>query len=136
MGVDFPERRVLAKRAVDGRKPASGHESQLRQGVASGHPEGRSATKEPRSGLTRRNTLTLDPTCCGFSHSLFAIYARLYAAVNIADHVGEFELAVARMANDPAMDIADAPELLGRASNRLGEVREMLRKARRDVIEH
>ena len=54
----------------------------------------------------------------------------------IADHVGEFELAVARMANDPAMDIADAPELLGRASNRLGEVREMLRKARRDVIEH
>ena len=82
MGVDFPERRVLAKRAVDGRKPASGHESQLRQGVASGHPEGRSAAKEPRSGLTRRNTLTLDPTCCGFSHSLFAIYARLYAAVN------------------------------------------------------
>ena len=29
-----------------------------------------------------------------------------------------------------------APELLGRAGNRLGDVREMLRKARRDVIEH
>ena len=67
---------------VDGRKPASGHESQLRQGVASGHPQGRSAAKEPQSGLTRRNPLTFDPTCCGFSHSLFAIYARFCAAVN------------------------------------------------------
>ena len=84
MGVDFLDRRVLAKRAVDGRKPASGHESQLCQGVASGHPQGRSAAKEPRSGLTRRNPLTLDPTCCGFSHSLFAIYVRFYAAVNTA----------------------------------------------------
>ena len=82
MGVDFLDRRVLAKRVVDGRKPASGHESQLCQGVASGHPQGRSAAKEPRSGLTRRNPLTLDPTCCGFSHSLFAIYVRFYAAVN------------------------------------------------------
>ena len=82
MGVDFLDRRVLAKRVVDGRKPASGHESQLRQGVASGHPQGRSAAKEPQSGLTRRNPLTFDPTCCGFSHSLFAIYARFYAAVN------------------------------------------------------
>ena len=82
MGVDFLDRRVLAKQAVDGRKPASGHESQLRQGVASGHPQGRSAAKEPQSGLTRRNPLTFDPTCCGFSHSLFAIYARFYAAVN------------------------------------------------------
>ena len=82
MGVDFLDRRVLAKRVVDGRKPASGHESQLRQGVASGHPQGRSAAKEPRSGLTRRNPLTFDPTCCGFSHSLFAIYTRFYAAVN------------------------------------------------------
>ena len=81
MGVDFLDRRVLAKRVVDGRKPASGHESQLRQGVASGHPQGRSAAKEPQSGLTRRNPLTFDPTCCGFSHSLFAIYARFYAAV-------------------------------------------------------
>ena len=85
MGVDFLDRRVLAKRVVDGRKPASGHESQLRQGVASGHPQGRSAAKEPQSGLTRRNPLTFDPTCCGFSHSLFAIYARFYAAVNIED---------------------------------------------------
>ena len=82
MGVDFLDRRVLAKRVVDGRKPASGHESQLRQGVASGHPQGRSAAKEPQSGLTRRNPLTFDPTCCGFSHSLFAIYARFCAAVN------------------------------------------------------
>ena len=53
----------------------------------------------------------------------------------IADQVGEFELAVARMANDPAMDIGDAPVLLGRAGNRHGDVREMLRKVRRDVIE-
>ena len=87
MGVDFLDRRVLAKRAVDGRKPASGHESQLRQGVASGHPQGRSAAKEPQSGLTRRNPLTFDPTCCGFSHSLFAIYARFYAAVNTVNDV-------------------------------------------------
>ena len=28
---------------------------------------------------------------------------------SVADQVGEFELTVARMANDPAMDIADAP---------------------------
>ena len=82
MGVDFLDRRVLAKRIVDGRKPASDHESQLRQGVALGHPQGRSAAKEPQSGLTRRSPLTFDPTCCGFSHSLFAIYARFYAAVN------------------------------------------------------
>ena len=88
MGVDFLDRRVLAKRVVDGRKPASGHESQLRQGVASGHPQGRSAAKEPQSGLTRRNPLTFDPTCCGFSHSLFAIYARCYAAVNTCSPLG------------------------------------------------
>ena len=31
------------------------------------------------------------------------------------------------MANDPAMDIGLAPELLGQAGNRLGDVREMLR---------
>ena len=54
----------------------------------------------------------------------------------MAERVGEFELAIARMANDPAMDIAGAPELLGRAGCRLGDVSEMLRKARRDVIEH
>ena len=53
----------------------------------------------------------------------------------IAEQVGEFELAVARMANDPAMDIGEAPELLGRSGNRLGDVCEMLRKVRRDVIE-
>ena len=39
------------------------------------------------------------------------------------------------MANDPAMDFGEAPELLGRAGNRLGDVREMLRKVRCDVIE-
>ena len=53
----------------------------------------------------------------------------------IADQVGEFELAVARMRNDPAMDVGEAPELLGRAGNRFGDVREMLREVRRDVIE-
>ena len=53
----------------------------------------------------------------------------------IAEQVGEFELAIARMANDPAMDVDQAPELLGRAGNLLGDVCEMLRKARRDVIE-
>ena len=87
MGVDFLDRRVLAKRVVDGRKSASGHESHLRQGVASGHPQGRSAAKEPQSGLTRRNPLTFNPTYCGFSHSLFAIYARFYAAVNTMQRV-------------------------------------------------
>ena len=54
----------------------------------------------------------------------------------IADQVGRFELTVARMANDPAMDVGQAPEFLGRARNRLGDVNEMLRRARRDVIEH
>ena len=53
----------------------------------------------------------------------------------IADQVGEFELAVAQMANDPAMGVVEAPELLGRSGNRLGDVRGMLRKVRRDVIE-
>ena len=53
----------------------------------------------------------------------------------IAEQVGEFEFAVARIANDPAMDVGEALELLGRAGNRLGDVREMLRKVRRDVIE-
>lgn len=53
----------------------------------------------------------------------------------IAEQVGECELAVARMASDPAMDFGEAPELLGRAGSRLGDVREMLRKVRRDVIE-
>ena len=48
----------------------------------------------------------------------------------------KFELAIARMANDPAMDVADAPELLGRAGNRLCDVRERLRKAQRDIIDH
>ena len=40
----------------------------------------------------------------------------------IAEQVGEFELAITRMANDPAMDVDQAPELLGRAGNRLGDV--------------
>ena len=53
----------------------------------------------------------------------------------VAEQVGEFELAIARMANDPAMDVGQAPELLGRAGNRLADVREIPRKARRDVIE-
>ena len=61
--------------------------------------------------------------------------AYLETLETIADQVGEFELAIARMANDPAMDVAEAPELLGQDGNRLGDVREMLRKARRDVIE-
>ena len=39
------------------------------------------------------------------------------------------------MANDPAMDFGEAPDLLGQAGNRLGDMREMLRKVRRDVIE-
>ena len=62
--------------------------------------------------------------------------AHLETLDSVADQVGELELTVARMANDPAMAVANAPELLGRAGNRLGDVREMLRKARRDVIEH
>ena len=33
--------------------------------------------------------------------------------MTIDDQVGKFELAIARMANDPAMDVAEAPELLG-----------------------
>ena len=82
MGVDFLIRRVLDHRAGDGRKLASGHEYPLCQGVASGHPKGRSAAKEPRSGLTRRDVLTPRPTSCGSSRVLFAIYARIYAAVN------------------------------------------------------
>ena len=53
----------------------------------------------------------------------------------IAEQVGKFELAIARMANDPAMDVGQAPELLGQARNRLGDVCEMPREARRDVIE-
>ena len=84
MGVDFLIRRVLDHRAGDGRKLASGHEYPLCQGVASGHPKGRSAAKEPRSGLTRRDVLTPRPTSCGSSRVLFAIYARIYAAVNSA----------------------------------------------------
>ena len=60
----------------------------------------------------------------------------LETLATIADQVGEFELAIARMANDPAMDVSQAPELLGRAGNGLGDVRELLRQARRDVIEH
>ena len=53
----------------------------------------------------------------------------------LAEQVGEFEIAIARMANDPAMDVGQAPELLGQAGNRLGDVGERLHKARRDVIE-
>ena len=53
----------------------------------------------------------------------------------VAEQVGEFEFVIARMANDSAMDVSQAPELLGRAGYRLTDVREMLRKARRDVIE-
>ena len=62
--------------------------------------------------------------------------AHLEKLETIADQVDRFELTVARMANDPAMDVGQAPELLGRARNRLGDVSEMLCKARRDVIEH
>ena len=53
----------------------------------------------------------------------------------VAEQVGEFELTIAGMANDPAMDVGQALELLGQAGYRLADVREMLRKARRDVIE-
>ena len=84
MGVDFLGR-VLAKRVVDGRKPASGHESQLRGGCV-GSPAGPERSEGAAERLTRRNPLTFDPTCCGFSHSLFAIYARFYAAVNRQDY--------------------------------------------------
>ena len=87
MGVDFLIRRVLDHRAGDGRKLASGHEYPLCQGVASGHPKGRSAAKEPRSGLTRRDVLTPRPTSCGSSRVLFAIYARIYAAVNMGNRL-------------------------------------------------
>ena len=52
----------------------------------------------------------------------------------IADQVGEFELAVARLANDPAMGVGEAPALIDRAGNRLGDVCGMLRRVRRDVI--
>ena len=51
-----------------------------------GHPEGRSVAEEPRSGLTRRNALTLGTTSCGLSRVLFAIYARFHAAVNKRVH--------------------------------------------------
>ena len=49
--------------------------------------------------------------------------------------MGAFEIAIARIANDPVMDVGQAPELLGRAGNRLGDMREMLHKAQRAVIE-
>ena len=49
--------------------------------------------------------------------------------------VGEFELAIARMAYDPAMDVGQALERLDRAGNRLGDVREILRRTRGDAIE-
>ena len=52
------------------------------QDVASGHPKGRSAAKEPRRGLTRGSVLTPSPTSCGSCHPLFAIYARIYTAAN------------------------------------------------------
>ena len=53
----------------------------------------------------------------------------------IAEQVGEFEFAVVRMVNAPATDAGEAPELLGRIGDRLGAVREKLRKVWRDVIE-
>ena len=83
MGVDFCGRRVLTNQATGGRKLASGHEYPMCQDVASGHPKGRSAAKEPRRGLTRGSVLTPSPTSCGSSHPLFAIYARIYTAANI-----------------------------------------------------
>ena len=46
--------------------------------------------------------------------------AHLETLDTIANQVDEFELAIAGMANDPAMDVGGAPELLGRAGNRLG----------------
>ena len=82
MGVDFRGRRVLTNRETGGRKLASGHEYPMCQDVASGHPKGWSAAKEPRRGLTRGSVLTLGPTSCGSSHPLFAIFARIYTAAN------------------------------------------------------
>ena len=83
MGVDSLVWRVLASRTTCGRKLASGHEYVMCQVVASGHPKGRSAAKEPRSGLTRGSLLTPVPTSCGSSPPLFTTYARIYAADNI-----------------------------------------------------
>ena len=61
------------------------------QDVASGHPKGRSAAKEPRRGLTRGSVLAPSPTSCGSSHPLFAIYARIYTAANIDSAFAAFE---------------------------------------------
>ena len=51
--------------------------------------------------------------------------ADLHTLGTVAEQVGEFELAIARMANDPAMDVGQAPELLGKALG-LGSATEKL----------
>lgn len=82
MGVDPLVPRVLATRTTCGRKLASGHEFPMFQVVASGNPKGRSAAKEPRSGLTQGSLQTPVPTSCGSSPPLFTTYARIYAVDN------------------------------------------------------
>ena len=89
--------RVLTNRATGGRKLASGHEYPMCQDVASGHPKGRSAAKEPRRGLTRGSVLTPSPTSCGSSHPLFAIYARIYTAANTLSMYEAFQYTIAAM---------------------------------------
>ena len=56
--------------------------------------------------MTRRNPLTFDPTCCGFSHSLFAIYARFYAAVNNEGGTVEVDVYGSLIS---AVDLEEAP---------------------------
>ena len=54
---------------------------------------------------------------------------------DIVTQVGAFEITVARLANDPAMDVDQVPQLLVRARNQLGEVRETLRNTRCEVAD-
>ena len=72
---------------------------------------------------------------CPDSASTARCHIHLETLAAIAEQVGEFEFAVVRMVNAPATDAGEAPELLGRIGDRLGVVREKLRKVRRDVIE-
>ena len=107
MGVDFWGRRVLTNRATGGRKLASGHECPMCQDVASGHPKGRSAAKEPRRGLTRGSVLTPSPTSCGSSHPLFAIYARIYTAANNRQGRRPWASTTARLQSETERSLAD-----------------------------
>ena len=53
---------------------------------------------------------------------------------DIVTRVGAFEITVARLANDPAMDVGQVPQMLVRARNQLGEVRETLRNTQCEVV--